>query len=187
MNINKKTLLVIFLLSLFRPSFAQTAEDTKDFIVEKVTANSVTSQVNFVIFSDDILKPDADHIAGKTLSDDEFKHMFIFGIEYHQTPDLSSGVWLTKAQFIDVRDISKVSITKTIQESMVTYSIKVYLNGKYYSKEFNESPFVKAQWSYIDSMKIIINDNYDAATKIKKAIIHLGTTYGVKIKDGDLF
>lgn len=43
-----------------------------------------------------------------------------------------------------------------------------------------------AKWEYLPHMEILIGDNAEAVSKIKKAIIHLGQVYGITMKYGDL-
>ena len=182
----KKVLtILLFGLILIGNSFAQSAQDTKDFIRENIDANELPSYDNFVFF-ENILKSDADYLAGKTLTKDEFEHLFICGRECHLNDNRSSGIWLTVAECIDIRDISKVSTTRNTGTDNY-YSIKVYLSGKYYAKKYNHSMGQDAKWEYLPHMEIFIGDNAEAASKIKKAIIHLGTVYGITIKDGDFF
>jgi hypothetical protein len=178
------TLLTINFINTF--SFAQTAQDTKDFIRENIEANNpIPSYDNFVFF-ENILKPDADQLAGKKLSDDEFKYLFIYGRECHLGDDHSGGIWLTIAECVDIRGITKVSTVRNTGKDSY-YSIKVYLSGEYYSKKYDRGLGEDAKWLYLSNMEILIGDNSDAALKIKKAIIHLGKVYGITIKDGDLF
>jgi hypothetical protein len=183
----KRTLSTLLLgFVLITNSFAQSAQDTKDFIREKIDANDpIPSYDNFVFF-ENILKPDADHLAGKKLTDEEFKHLFIYGRECHINDNRSSGIWLTVAECIDVRGITKVSTTRNTGKDNY-YSIKVYLSGEYYAKKYYHGMGEDAKWEYLPHMEILIGDNAEAANKIKKAIIHLGQVYGITIKDGDLF
>ncbi len=181
-----KTILTTLLLGvvLTTSSFAQSTQDTKDFIREKIDANNpIPSYDNFVFF-ENILKGDASYFAGKELTDEEFKHLFIYGRECHNSENLSSGIWLTVAECIDARGITKVSTTRNTGEDNY-YSIKVYLSGEYYAKEYGNTGVAK--WEYLPHMEILIGDNAEAANKIKKAIIHLGQVYGVTVKDGDIF
>lgn len=179
-------LLVLALLLTPITLLGQSAEDTKDFIREKIEANNpIPSYDNFAFF-ENILKPDADYFAGKTLSDEEFKYLFIYARECHFTDDHSSGVWLTVAESIDIRGITKVSTTKKTGEHSF-YSIKVYLSGNYHAKSYSAPIRGEEEWEYLPHMEILIGNNSEAAAKIKKGIIHLGKVYDITIKDGDLF
>ena len=185
---NMKSILSMLILAfvLITNSFSQSAQDTKDFIREKIEANNpIPSYDNYAIF-ENILKPDADYLAGKKLTNEEFNHLFIYGRECHMDDNPSSGVWLTVAECIDFRGITKVSTTRNTGKYNY-YSIRVYISGNYHAKKYYHVTGEEAKWEYLPYMEILIGDNAEAANKIKKAIIHLGESYGISIKDGDLF
>jgi hypothetical protein len=185
---NIKTVLILFLtlgILSFIPN-NQTAQDSKDFLKEKIAAsNPIPSYNNFVYFND-ILKYDAEFFAGIKLTDEQFKHLFIYGRECHMNENRSSNIWMTTAEVIDIRGITKVSVTRVTSKHNVC-EIKVYLSGGYLSKKYTKAMGQDAKWESIPHMMILIGDNEDLANKIKKAIIHLGQFYGVQIKDGDLY
>lgn len=180
----KPIYLIAFLL-FFQLSKAQTIADTKDFIVEQVKANPPLSNYkSTVFFEDDVLKSDAEKIAGKTLSNAEFDNIFIFIYDVFTN---SGDIYLfTKGFIIDIRDIIKVSTTKVTGKHDL-YKISVYIGNRFYAKEYNDSDSGGATREYIDKMEISIANSSETAQKIKKAIIYLGKTHGIIVKDGDLF
>jgi hypothetical protein len=167
-------------------SFAQTEQDTKDFIVENINGNPPKANYeNFGFFKDNILEQHVKVFTERALSYDELNNVFIFAQDCHTGSDTSGNVWLSVAETIDIRDISKISTTRKTGKDNY-YSINVYLSGKYFSKKY-EYLMKKSTYGSLLKMEILISDNSDVANKLKKAFIHLGKLKGIKIVDGDLF
>jgi len=184
----KKTVLFFCMnLLFFNQIFAQTVQDTKEFIIEQVKSNPpLSNYVNYIFFKDNILKWDADKLAGKTLSTQEFENLFIYSREVYYREGMTGWLW-SVAEIIDIRDMRKVSIQKSNgNNGEVFYSINIYLNDIYFNTSYY-SDKNKKENKYLDVMKIVIGNNYEASVKIKKAIIHLGKLYGVTVIDGDFF
>lgn len=180
----KKIILVFLLLSL--KALSQSEQDTKDFIIENVTSNNpIPSYKNGVFFQNNILKLDANDLAGKILTEDEFNNIFIYARDCF-TDETQTHCWLTKAETIDIRAITKVSTTKFTGENNY-YSINVYITSAYYAKGYSQSGNEKSKYNYLSKMVILIADNTEVVKKIKKAIIHLGLLNGITVTDGDLF
>lgn len=184
----KIQIVILLLLLLFSISInAQSIKDTKDFIVEKVDANDpISSYDNAIFFNESILKTDANKLAGKILSESEFKHIFIYATDCYFDGTRKKW-WLTTAHIIDVRDITKVSTTRNTGDDNY-YIISVYIGHDYFATDYSKlANKDKPDHKYLSKMEIAISDNSIAAEKIKKAIIHLSHSYGGKAKDGDIF
>ncbi len=180
-----KSIYLLIFFCFFQLSQAQSVNDTKDFIAEQIKANAPMSNYkNGVFFENNVIKYDAERISNRTLNDTDFKNIFIF--MYDVFNNSGTNNLFTVAHIIDIRDIVKVSTTK-INERNTYYKISVYIGNQYYAKEYENLKIKPASWKYIDKMEILIGDNYDAAQKIKKALIYLGKTQGISVKDGDLF
>jgi len=181
----KKIIYLLIFLSLFEYATAQSVNDTKDFISEQIKANPPLSNYKTAVFFDNnVLKADAERISNRTLSESNYNNTFIF--IYDIFNNSGSLYFLTKAHIIDIRDIIKISTTK-ISDNVNYYNISVYIGNSYFAKEYTNSKDNDPAWKYLDKMEISIGDNYEASQKIKKAIIHLGKTQGITIKDGDIF
>lgn len=179
----KNIFLIIFILPQFLFNlYGQTKHDTKDFIIEKVTANSPLENYITYIFFQNIFKSDAEKLSGKTLTEEEFDNILIFARDIYTDKSYNKSI----AETIDIRDITKVSTTRTV-EKINYYTITVYIGEKYYSKKYKYSSISGIEHEYLNKMEILISDNKETAIKIKKAIIHLAKLYGVNAKDGDLF
>ena len=179
-----KSIYLLIILSFYQLSHAQSINDTKDFIREQIRSNSaISSYKNEVFFENDILKPDAERISDRTLTNDDLKNIFIYMYDVYFNTDAHA---YTVAHIIDIRDIVKVSTTKVTEKNSY-YKISVYIDNKYYAKEYENLKIKPASWKYINKMEITLSDNYEVAQKIKKAIIYLGKTQGISVKDGDLF
>lgn len=182
-----KIIALVFFAFSYSITYAQSIEDTKDFIIEKVEANDpISAYDNTIFFNSNILWSDINKLAGKTLSESEFKHSFVYARDCYFDGSRTKW-WLTVAQIIDVRDIIKVSTTRNVGEDNY-YTITVYVGNKYYAKEFgllvmNDEP----EFKYLSKMEILISDNEEIAKKIKKAILHLANSSGAKAIDGDMF
>jgi len=181
----KKIIYLLIFSSIFQFSIAQSANDTKDFISEQISANPPMSNYKTAVFFDNnALKFDAERVSNRTMSENDFSNSFIF--MYDIFNNLGTINILTKAHIIDIRDIVKVSTIK-ISDKVNYYKISVYIGHQFYAKEYSTSINNDEKWDYIDKMQIVIGDNYEASQKIKKAIIYLGKIQGITIKDGDLF
>lgn len=162
--------------------YGQTKQETKDFIIEKVTVNSPLENYHSYIFFQNIFEKDANKLAGKALTKEEFNNIFIFAIDIYSDKDNSESI----AEVIDIRDITKVSTTRIV-EKINYYIVTVYIGNKYYSKKYEYSSHSGDEYRYLKKMEILISDNKETALKIKKAIIHLAKLYGANAKDGDFF
>lgn len=186
----KKLKLVFGLLLLTIAIFGQTAQDAKDYISEKVGgSNPLPNYGNHVFFSDNILLSDAENLAGRKLSADEFKYLFIYMRDIFT--DGSKRKWaFAVAESVDIRGITKVSTTRNTGDTRDDNycTITVYLDGNRLAKQYGHSS-VDNQKKYesISKMEILISDDYNIATNIKLAIIKMGDIYGILIKDGDKF
>lgn len=177
---------LVFLLALHNLSIGQTLQDTKDYVSEKIDAyDPIPNYDNFTFFQN-IIPVDASELAGKKLSEEELKNLFIYGRECHTQDNKSSGVWLTVAEVIDMRGITKVSTTK-FTNKYTYYSINVYLSGEYYAKKYSKTASGQPEHKSLDKMEILVNCSSEIAEKIKTAIIHLGKLSGATVKDGDIF
>lgn len=183
----KKIILTFGLLFLVKSSaFSQTLQDTKDFIIEKVTSNNpLSNHINYIFFQN-ILESGANKLAGKKLSKDEFDNIFIYSYEVYSGKHNENWMW-SIAQVIDIRDVKKVSTTKTTGKYNF-YTINVYIGNNFYSKNYNNNLMSDSpEYKYLDKMEIIVSDNKETVEKIKKAIIHLAKLKGANVIDGDLF
>ena len=139
-----------------------------------------------MFFKENILKPDADRLAGKTLSYDEFENIIIYARDVFLN-GRSGWLW-TVAETADIRDIDKVSIQKSDNKGKYAYFINIYLKGNYQKNLFDHiKTKSEPENNYLEKMRIIIGDDPQSAQKIKKAIIHLGEIQGITVRDGDLF
>jgi hypothetical protein len=183
-----KTYFLTIIVSIFlsNNSFAQSEKDTKDFIVENINSNPPKANYeNFAFFRDNILEEHVKEFTQNTLFNTELDNLFIFAQDCHTGSDTSGNVWLSIAESIDIRGITKISTTRKTGKDNY-YSINVYLSGNYFSKKYKYL-MNKAEYDSLLKMEILISDNSEIAKKLKKAIIHLGKLKGVTIADGDLF
>jgi|GEM_PF-5433748 len=181
----KKYLVIVF-CSLFsvQLTFCQTSQDLKDFISEKITANRPLANYDNGVFFQNIIKKDAEVIAGQTISDVEFQNEFIYA---HDIFSDDRKIWhINVSQIIDIRGITKVSTTFSSGD-LKYYTITVYLSGRFLAKMYTSSRLGQPEWKNIEKMEILISDNKEAALQIKKGIIHLCEINGIKVTDGDLF
>lgn len=185
MNSRIKTL--IFLITLITSAFiySQNEKDTKEFIIEKYNENFLEIySPSFIFFSNNILKVDAESLADRKLTTEEFENIFICGSDIEVGTRESQILSLSES--IDIRDINKVSTTKQDDNN---YLISVYLSGKFHSVRLVHDSVTNEtkKKNYLDRMKIQIGSNKEVAIKLKKAIIHLVKLKGITVKDGDLF
>ncbi|WPZ08705.1 hypothetical protein [Roseivirga spongicola] len=178
---NYYIILTLFILLQAQLIHGQSIVDTKEFIVENFEQNTLKDFDNSAMFfSTNILKKDAETFANQTLSDDAFENILIWGYDV-------AGI-VSMWEVIDIRDINKVS---TVSAAGGQYVISIYVSNKFSSlrgtKNLNNPNQPVKFNENIDRMKIVIADNSEVADKIKKAIIHLGKTKGIQIKDGNLF
>lgn len=180
-----KGLVFFIALSLTTNTFSQSEKDTKEFIIEKYNENSLEIySPSFIFFSNNILKVDAESLADRKLTNEEFDNIFIC------VSDIEVGVTesqiLSLSESIDIRDITKVSTTKQDDNNFL---ISIYLSGHYQSLRsvHNSLTGDTKRKKYLPKMKIQIGSNREVAIQLKKAIIHLGKIKGITIKDGDLF
>ena len=184
---NSKFIFFFILIFLVTSSYtySQNEKDTKEFIVEKYNENFLEIySPSFIFFDNNILKVDAESLADRKLTDEEFKNIFICASDIEVGIKESQIISLSES--IDIRDITKVSTTKQDDNN---YLISIYLSGNFHSVRLvhNSSNNETKKKNYLDRMKIQIGSNKEVAIKLKKAIIHLGKLKGVTIKDGDLF
>jgi len=183
----KNLKLVFGLLLLSTAAFGQTVQDSKDYITEKVGgSNPLPNYENHVFFSDDILLADAENLSGRKLSTDEFKYLFIYMRDIFT--DGSKRKWgFAVAQSVDIRGITKVSATRNTGDRNYC-TVTVYLDGTRLAKQYEHSSADnQKKYQSISKMEILISDDYNIATNIKRAIIKMGEFYGIIIKDGDKF
>ena len=88
-------------------------------------------------FLEAFLPPDANHLAGKNLSQSELDNLFIYGRECHITNDRTSVIWLTYADVIDFRAVSKVSTTKVTGDSPY-YAVTLYFDAGSFSNVYKK-------------------------------------------------
>jgi hypothetical protein len=71
----KKIIYLLIFSSIFQFSIAQSANDTKDFISEQISANPPMSNYKTAVFFDNnVLKSDAENISNRTMSENDFKY-----------------------------------------------------------------------------------------------------------------
>ncbi|MDO8369046.1 MAG: hypothetical protein Q7T20_19775 [Saprospiraceae bacterium] len=178
--------LVLGLLLFTTAIFGQTVQDSKDYISEKVGGSNPLPNYANKIFFTNILRPDAEMLVGRKLSDDEFNHLFIYARDVYVDDNRSKWAW-TVAQSVDIRGITKVSATRTTGQQNF-YTITVYLDENHLAKQYSESSFdKKPKYEYISKMEILISDDSNIANNVKRAVIKMGEFYGISIRDGDKF
>lgn len=178
-------LLFFIALSVTTNAFSQSEKDTKEFIIEKYNENSLEIySPSFIFFSNNILKVDAESLADRKLTDEEFENIFICGLDIEV--GFKESQILSFSESIDIRDITKVSTTK---QDGSNFLISIYLSGHYQSLRsvHNSLTGETKRKEDLPKMKIQIGSNREVAIQLKKAIIHLGKIKGKTIKDGDLF
>ena len=164
---------------------AQSLEDTQDFLKEQIEGNpTLPNYKNTVLFSD-LRKIDAEHIAGRSLTQAEYENLFICGRDLYVDESLSK-VFLSVIEIADIRGIKKISSTRSMQGGDVFYTVNVYFTDGYLSVKY-EDGYGNPKRTSTSKMTILLGNNEQAAEKIKRALIHLGKLKGVQIKDGDLF
>lgn len=177
--------ILIFCLS-FTSFFAQSEQDTKDFIVENINSNPPKANYeNFAFFKENILEQHIQEFTQGKLTNTEINYMFVFGQDCHTGNDTQGSVWLSVAETIDMRGITKISTTRRTGKDNY-YSINIYLSNEYFAKKY-KFMMNKAEYESLLKMEILISDNSEIAIKLKKALIHLGKLKGIQIADGDLF
>lgn len=126
-------------------------------------------------------------MVGTNISEDVYKNIFLYGIEAHRGQGLSGDIWLVEAQTIDLRSIKKITTMRVPDKNRNYYKIILSIKGGYlstkYSQAFNNDPKIEP----LEQLQILISDNREAAIKIKKAFIDLGSKLGININDGDYY
>lgn len=184
-----KKILIILMILIPGKNFSQSIEDIKDYITERIDANDPTgSYDNYSLFNNDVLKIHAEGLIGRSISDTEFEHLFVYGFELHNSLDKSGVILITQAEIIDFRGVIKVSTSRMGNNNNGYYfKVSLYLEPNYLKVKYLETLSGGSENSRIDKLEILISDNQDAAIKIKKAFMKLGELIGVNIKDGDYF
>lgn len=182
-----KRLLFFILVITFSSSivYGQSLKDTKDFIIEKITANNPLPNYDNAVFFQNILKKDAYNLVGKKLSKKEFENLFVYGRDVYMNSSKRNAI-ISVAESIDLRGIEKVTTTRKTGDHTY-FVITIYVSGDYLAKKYEWTSLDETTISYLDKMKILIADNRNIVERIKKAIIHLGKLKGVSVKDGDVF
>jgi len=173
-----KTILIVSLtLIIFSPKISgQTLNETKDFISEKVKANPPASRYrNYIFWGNNIKEHVANKVAQKSLTKNELKYLFIYTYEV---------MVMRVDQYIDIRDIKKISTIRNTKGNYKSYVIKLYLHHNYSNNKRTILPDEEKN-EYLNNLKISVAQDKEIATKIKKAIIHLGKLHGISITDGD--
>lgn len=184
----KYTKYILMSALLISTSFlnAQSMQDTKDYVKELVDNNTPLSNYqNALFFKENIVKSDADDIAGKNLSYEEYNNIIIYMREVFY--EGRKGWLWSVGETADLRDFDKIMIRKSQNKDKYAYYIVVYLKGKYHKKKYNHVKGSPKEYKPLDKIEILIGDDYETAKKIKKALIHLGKLSGSEVRDGDLF
>lgn len=185
----KKNIIILGLIIFnFINVYSQTLEDTKDFIKEIVDNNKPMSNYDTsVMFNKNLMKFDAEKLAGKKLTNDEFENIIISGRDVYYR-ERNGWLW-TCAETADIRDLEKVSIQKSQDKSGDEYFVvNVYLAGNFQKNFYNRTKIMEqAENKYLERMRFFIGGDITLAIKVKKAIIHLGKLKGIAVRDGDLF
>lgn len=183
----KKYILLFFLIATTHNlTIAQSLKDTKDFLKNIIgVSEPLPNYDNAMLFFEDVLKSDADRLSGKTLTQEEYENIIIFGRDVYMNG--REGWLFSHAECADLRDLDKVSIIKSENKGKYAYVIVVYFKGNYYKKKYVRTMNSQPKYEYLEKMNILINNDYEVALKIKKAIIHIGKLYGITVRDGDLF
>jgi hypothetical protein len=165
----------------------QSLQDSKDFIYEKIGASPPLSNYsNRIFFSSNILRSDAENLAGRKLNEDEFKHLFIYIRDVYMDESMKGWAW-SVAECVDIRGITKISATRVTSE-FIYNKITVYMDNRYLSNRWSKSVASnQSKNEEMTKMEILISDDTNLANNIKRAIIKMGSYYGVSIKDGDSF
>jgi hypothetical protein len=171
---------------VYSQSKLDSIQDSKDFIEEKVKSSAaLPGYVNHVFFQN-ILRIDADTLANRRLSDDEFKYLFIYGYDYYFDEYKTKWGW-SNAWAFDIRGITKVSTTRVAVGEYYYYQISIYLSGLYFANQHAKHSGPSTTNKYVSKVDITIGDDAQLAIQIKKAIIRLSGLYGIKVRDGDQF
>ena len=182
--------LILCLLLIPNHIFSQSVEDTKEFIRVKIESNpALPNYKNYAFFNFNIHKQDAEIIAGRPISETEFPYIFICGSEMFLTEQMT-GFFGSRSQIIDLRSVYKVSTNKEHATNDKTYySISLYFNKGSLAQESTEDYQHHSENKSIsnDFMSIDVGNDPDLANKLKLAFIHLCSSYGSTVKDGDLF
>ncbi|MFD0762715.1 hypothetical protein ACFQZW_11540 [Lutibacter aestuarii] len=183
-----KKAIVILLMLISINNYSQDINDLKEYISEIIDSNDPTgSYDNYAMFDNDVLKIHAEGLIGRSITHLEFKNLFIYGFEFHNSLDKSGVILFSQAEIIDIRGISKVSTTRVSDKNRYYFKISLYIKPNYLKVKYEESRSSGSKNSNIDKLEILISDNEDASVKIKKAFLKLGEILGLKIKDGDYF
>jgi hypothetical protein len=178
----KKLYIYLSLISFISIN-AQSLEDTKDFLINEINSNPPQKNYTYSLyFKDNITPSDANLYSNKKLTNDEYENLFFF---IYEISNNSGGYGISRGFFLDIRDISKVTTTQIFSENY--NKLTLYIENKYYAKEFTETMSTDAKWEYFSKFEIFISGDFSNLQKVKKALIHLGSLKGKSVKDGDVF
>ncbi|HKM93153.1 MAG TPA: hypothetical protein VJY41_05835 [Prolixibacteraceae bacterium] len=181
----KKILFLSIFLIFSIVSFAQSQQDYKDYLIENIEGNPALDNYKlYVFFNINILKEDAEYMAGRNLSSDQFSNLFIYGYEIYRT-NKKSQLMGQAFKCIDMSGIKKVSTYQDNFQGKKFYVVKIYMNNGYLST--SGSPDVRIENKYEHEIKL--NCKQVTAENIKKSILKLAKMNGASdAYDGnDLF
>jgi len=173
----------LFFVTIFSIN-AQTIEETREYLVERITANPPSSNYkNYVFMKGHVIKIDASNLVNESLSEDKFENILIVARELY---DRGGNLAFTVFESIDIAGAEKISLIKRTDGGGY-YEISIKRKYGYLCKEKYTDVLGKREFKDLDKMTILIGNDYESAAKIKKAIIHFAKLRGVELKDVDLF
>jgi len=183
--------LIIYLSTflIFSNLFSQNEIDYKDMIKDKIESNSALSNYkNYAFFNNSILKNTLNEWTDKTLTDEEYKYIFLNGREIHLGNSTNTKLIVTVVDIIDLRGVSKISMNRNFSSSnnLNYYSINLYLNNSYYATKFSIDYQNNKKNEFITKVQISISDNLQDANNIKKYLLKLFKLLNINVLDFDM-
>jgi hypothetical protein len=178
----KKIILAITTLLFCQIVFSQTKTDYIEYIKSHGMISYAYNVSIKLSFGYDISKFDANKFTGRSITDEEYKNLFVSDQTIY-TEDKTPKVYTEIVSCFDLRGIRKVSTVKTQNDEGVYYSILIYINNGYICNSWislNNS--LKSD----SKQEITIKADETIANNVKKAFIELAKLCGaVNVIDGD--